>query len=306
MSAQLRLDGMAALFEPEPVKPLSFGAGRLLDVLMGYHERGGKAFPKQATLGDNLGWTRETVCRYMAELKSYGLRLVHRWAGNYSSLCENIAEIYQKIRRSQINVTPDEPPSLYESPVDSKTEDYSDRDTCRPRESELSTIAAERGVSIEFARDTLRKIRDRIGDGMKKVGNPVAYLMRCLKGELEMLEITGLSEDVPRNAVEIVDECMTLYGLAGRAVPERHRQRAVQMLLSDSSPNLERLPRYIRWAFSIGVWKDARHTKTFLNLLSDGDWDVDITLRQIQTPRTAETGHDIAAQRFLGKRGLRP
>ena len=104
-----------------------------------------------------------------------------------------------------------------------------------------------------------------------------------------------------------IEECEVLYARAGKPIPERHRNLAVQYLLGIRPDKLPRIANYIRWALASGTWSDPAHTKGFLNLLRDGDWDVQITMRTLPaTPQNKSRGQlaqDEATRRFLKKRG---
>jgi len=81
----------------------------------------------------------------------------------------------------------------------------------------------------------------------------------------------------------VLEECEDLYAKAGRPFPTKHRQLAAQYLVGIEPGKWPRIPAYVRWALG-AIWSDASKTKSFLNLLRDGDWDVDITPRTIPAP----------------------
>lgn len=94
----------------------------------------------------------------------------------------------------------------------------------------------------------------------------------------------------------VLEEIEILYQAAGRPIPPKHRQLAAQYLVSIAPEKWPRIPAYVRWALG-AIWADASKTKGFLNLLRDGDWDVDITARTIPAPVSA--GAETRQQRIL-------
>lgn len=78
---------------------------------------------------------------------------------------------------------------------------------------------------------------------------------------------------------EIVVATASLYAQGGRPAPLGHQQFAVQLLMNVEKP--ERLLRYVEWAFASRLWREPAKTKGLLQLLKDGDWDVDLTPRTI-------------------------
>jgi uncharacterized protein YdaU (DUF1376 family) len=97
---------------------------------------------------------------------------------------------------------------------------------------------------------------------------------------------------------EVFDELKSIYRQAGKPIPEKHENIAVQLLLGIPQDRLPRVPNYVKWALASGTWGDAAHTKSLLNLLRDGDWDVEITQRTLPTPDKRQhrlTAEEIAA-----------
>lgn len=119
-----------------------------------------------------------------------------------------------------------------------------------------------------------------------------------------MLELVPAKPDP---VLTTLDECERLYAMAGKPIPERHRNLAVQLLLGIPAERLPRLTNYVKWALASGTWSDAAHTKGFLKLLHDGDWDVDLTMRTLPTAAQNRSKTDIAqdeaTRNFLRKRG---
>lgn len=105
----------------------------------------------------------------------------------------------------------------------------------------------------------------------------------------------------------VLAECADLYRRAGVPIPEKHMQIALQKLISLEPSKLPRVSNYIRWALATGRWPNPSKTKAFLGMLTDGDWDVDITQRTLPTVNTNKTktdaAQDEATRNFLRKRG---
>lgn len=102
---------------------------------------------------------------------------------------------------------------------------------------------------------------------------------------------------------EVFDELKSIYRQAGKPIPEKHENIAVQMLLGIPQDRLPRVPNYVKWALVSGTWSDAAHTKSLLNLLRDGDWDVEITQRTLpvavqHTPSRVDAAQAEAMARF--------
>ena len=85
--------------------------------------------------------------------------------------------------------------------------------------------------------------------------------------------------------LSILSETQALYQQAGVPVPKIHMDRAYWRLADVPPENLPRLPAYVRWKLETGGWSDPAHTKPLLNLLRDGDWDVEIVPRTLPNPR---------------------
>lgn len=137
-----------------------------------------------------------------------------------------------------------------------------------------------------------------------------------LKEQEEEQEVKKEREQEPRSAETAVErspilatlaECEDLYARAGKPVAEKHRQPAIQLLMGIKTDKLPRLPNYIKWALASGTWSDPAHTKSLLNLIRDGDWDVELTHRTLPTvardKSRGQTAQDEATRSFLAKRG---
>lgn len=113
----------------------------------------------------------------------------------------------------------------------------------------------------------------------------------------------------PHDAWIVVAEAMKIYKAAGVPVPPKHEQLAVQLVVEIDPGRRYRLLDYIKHMLLIGKWRDARTTKSLLNLLRDGDWDVEIIPRTLGAPpgQLRESASDeaqrIATERFVAKQG---
>ena len=118
--------------------------------------------------------------------------------------------------------------------------------------------------------------------------------------------VSGKGECEGENQIEasvqpIVDELEEIYRKAGTPIPEKHKQLALQSLLSIPAERRARVPNYCKWALVSGKWPSAAKTKSLLNVLRDGDWDVDLAPRILPMPRQAsarELAHERAAEKF--------
>jgi hypothetical protein len=76
-----------------------------------------------------------------------------------------------------------------------------------------------------------------------------------------------------------------IYRRAGVSIPPKHTQLATQLVLSldpETRARIpQRLPEYCMWALATGRWRDAATTKSLVNVIRDGDWDVEISMRDL-------------------------
>ncbi len=308
--SQTILPGMEMYFSPPP---LSAGARRCWEVLSGYARTAGQVFPFQETIARVLGVSVRSVQRWVGELRRYGLVQVQK-RGRTSALYA----IDSGARAGGSFGGSNAPPSITDSTESKTTEEFcsASEPICDFRSEEgdsvaqrVENVAAAVGVAMQTAVDTLRSLKQRLARQLRRAVHPTAYLLKCLRTELEMQRLTDGQNPVPDVDLEaILDECEDLYSQAGRPIPAKHRRMAAQLLIS-SEPNpahWRRLPNYIRWALGMGLWREPSTTKGLLNLLRDGDWNVDLVQRTLpaapQQQQRPATANDIAAQRFLEKR----
>jgi hypothetical protein len=105
------------------------------------------------------------------------------------------------------------------------------------------------------------------------------------------------------------DELQQIYEAGGLPIAEKHQQLILQYLVGMPRGKLERLMNYVKWAFATGRWPTAAKTKALLQLIRDGDWDVELTPRVLpqvllsRLPSKAQEAQDIAASRVRQKYG---
>jgi hypothetical protein len=79
-----------------------------------------------------------------------------------------------------------------------------------------------------------------------------------------------------------------IYRQAGLPIAPKHDQLIRQLIVGLDEPTRarvpERLPNYCMWALATGRWKSPATTKSLLNVLREGEWDVPLT------PRTLPNG----------------
>jgi hypothetical protein len=133
-------------------------------------------------------------------------------------------------------------------------------------------------------------------------------------GSYSVVEVVSSGESAERGiepSVEpILAELDEIYRLAGAPIPEKHKQIAAQLLISISPEKRARVPAYCKWALWSGKWPNPAKTKALVNVLRDGDWDVEPTARtlpdalQSRPPSKAQQAQDIAAARVLARHGV--
>ena len=82
----------------------------------------------------------------------------------------------------------------------------------------------------------------------------------------------------------ILDDLDEIYRKAGTPIPEKHKQVAWQLLLEIPPERRVRVPNYCKWALVSGKWPNPAKTKALVNVLRDGDWDVEIAPRILPMP----------------------
>jgi uncharacterized protein YdaU (DUF1376 family) len=99
----------------------------------------------------------------------------------------------------------------------------------------------------------------------------------------------------------ILEDLEEIYLKAGVPIPEKHKQVASQLLLEIPQERRVRVPNYCKWALVSGKWPSPAKTKGLVNVLRDGDWDVEIAPRILPMPRDAsarELAQERAAEKF--------
>jgi uncharacterized protein YdaU (DUF1376 family) len=95
--------------------------------------------------------------------------------------------------------------------------------------------------------------------------------------------------------VNILAELRNVYAQGGAPIPDAHENLAIQYLLDIPVERRARVANYVKWAFVTGKWPSPAKTKGLLNLLRDGDWDVELTQRTL--PQSAAVAQTTATQR---------
>jgi uncharacterized protein YdaU (DUF1376 family) len=109
------------------------------------------------------------------------------------------------------------------------------------------------------------------------------------------------TEMVERSIQPILDDLEEIYRKAGTPIPEKHKQIAWQLLLEIPPERRARVPNYCKWALVSGKWPSPGKTKALVNVLRDGDWDVELAPRILPMPREAsarELAQERAAEKF--------
>jgi hypothetical protein len=113
--------------------------------------------------------------------------------------------------------------------------------------------------------------------------------------------LTRTTHSLCAEVTPILDDLEEIYLKAGVPIPEKHKQLASQLLLEIPQERRVRVPNYCKWALVSGKWPSPAKTKGLLNVLRDGDWDVEIAPRILPMPREAsarELAHERAAEKF--------
>jgi hypothetical protein len=160
--------------------------------------------------------------------------------------------------------------------------------------------------SRAFARESATPTRVRVTVPFPSV--PVR-----VPGKEGVGENPDLPHDPPvaasENTAGVVEELQQIYRAGGLPIPEKHQQLVLQYLIDMSPGKQERLTNYVKWAFSTGRWPSPAKTKALLQVIRDGDWDVELTVRtmpdaaQSRPPSKAQEAQDIATAMVLAKYG---
>jgi len=155
------------------------------------------------------------------------------------------------------------------------------------------------GQMTDAVRTNDGQMTDSVRPSREAEARAVASDVVCSSEKTTTPEVSTSALAVATSGVgEVFDELKSIYRQAGKPIPEKHENIAVQMLLGIPQDRLPRVPNYVKWALVSGTWSDAAHTKSLLNLLRDGDWDVEITQRTLPTPDKRPhrlTAEEIAA-----------
>jgi hypothetical protein len=121
-------------------------------------------------------------------------------------------------------------------------------------------------------------------------------------------EIVKLEDRDPNtDPALIVAEVVEMYRLGGKNAPQEHADHAVRVLIGKPPATRHRLRNYVAWAFATGQWPNPAKTKSLYNLLRDGDWDVDLSMRtlpEVSNPARLDTTQ-LAAAEYLKRKAAR-
>jgi hypothetical protein len=81
----------------------------------------------------------------------------------------------------------------------------------------------------------------------------------------------------------VLDELAAIYLEAGRPVAPKQRQLCAQYFSEIPADKWPQVAAFVRHALAT-IWRDPTKTKSLVNLLRDGDWDVPIVERSIPPP----------------------
>lgn len=96
-----------------------------------------------------------------------------------------------------------------------------------------------------------------------------------------------------------MEELQALYKKAGVPISEKHVQLCLQYLIDIPAEKLNRVTGYVHWALDSGRWPTPAKTKALRAVLTDGDWDVEITERTLPAPPNGKEA-DYGAARTSG------
>lgn len=115
-------------------------------------------------------------------------------------------------------------------------------------------------------------------------------------------KISTRAQEIEPSVEPIIDELEEIYRQAGAPIAEKHKQLAVQYLIGIPPEKRGRVANYCKWALVTGKWPEPSKTKVLLNVLRDGDWDVELTQRvlpMVRAPSQRKSVVDEAEERFL-------
>jgi hypothetical protein len=142
---------------------------------------------------------------------------------------------------------------------------------------------------------------------------PVPVSGREGRGEKPETPPEGAAEPPAATAEETTsafEELQRVYQAGGLPIPEKHQQLIVQHMVGMPRAKLDRLVNFTKWAFATGRWPSPAKTKALLNVIRDGDWDVELTARtlpdasQSRPASKAQEAQEVAAARVLEKYGV--
>ncbi len=109
------------------------------------------------------------------------------------------------------------------------------------------------------------------------------------------------------SASVVLQELCELYRLGGVPVAEKHKQLCIQYIGEMNLEKRKRLANFVVWAFGTGRWPNPAKTKALLNVIRDGDYDVECVQRTLpashlaREPSKTEAAQAAAEAAFLSK-----
>lgn len=177
---------------------------------------------------------------------------------------------------------------------------------------------------LQFESDTSRErqkaYRDRHSKQKRDVMRDVTVTAQEAETDTEQRQSRAETEarpSAPRGALAVIDgthptviltELKEIYHRAGLPIAPKHEQLSVQYLLDIPPEKRHRVSDYVKHCLLSGKWRGASTTKSLLNLLRDGDWDVEIVERDLppgrsREPSRREANTALALEIFKRERG---
>jgi uncharacterized protein YdaU (DUF1376 family) len=157
-----------------------------------------------------------------------------------------------------------------------------------------SAKARESGIKSGEQRRNVRSEKNEptFGEGSTRASGSVSESgFEFVSEEKKDLEILRPPPDVS----SVLEELKSIYLRAGLPIAPRHEQLCLQMLIALHPSKLWKVLDYVKWQLLKGHWRDSRTTKRLLNLLRDGDYDVELverTLPKVSEKSSAEERHE--------------
>lgn len=106
----------------------------------------------------------------------------------------------------------------------------------------------------------------------------------------EIIPIASIVDIGAPSPLDTLEELKPIYQKAGAPIPGKHEQFILQQLIGLTAPQRNRVTNYVKFAVVSGKWPSPSKTKALRSLLSDGDWDVEVTPAMLQRARAPAKG----------------